>query len=153
MAPETGRRRYDSGTPWEPKVGYSRAVRVGRHVWVSGTTATADDGSIPEPDDAYAQTVRALDHIERALRALGSRPESVVRLRVYVTDLGDFEEIARALGERYRATRPANTLVRVAGLVDPAMRVEIEADAEDDPTPGAPRSARRRAHRPAARRR
>jgi len=124
------RTRYASGTPWEPKVGYSRAVRVGPRIYVSGTTATAADGSIVGLGDAYAQTVQALDNIERALTGLGSRREDIVRLRVFVTDLGDFEAIARALGERFAEIRPANTLLQVAALVDPALRVEIEADAE-----------------------
>ena len=124
------RTRYASGTPWEGKVGYSRAVRVGPRIYVSGTTATAPDGSIVGRGDPYAQTVQALDNIERALAALGGRREDIVRVRVYVTDLGDFDAIARALGERFAEVRPANTLVRVAGLVDPAMRVEIDADAE-----------------------
>lgn len=125
------RERYSSGTPWEPKVGYSRAVRVGSHLYVSGTTATAPDGSVVGRDDPYAQTVRALDNIETALSALGSRREAIVRLRVFVTRIGDFEEVARALGERFRSIRPAATLVEVSRLVDPAMRVEIEADAEE----------------------
>ena len=124
------RTRYASGTLWEPKVGYSRAVRVGSRIYVSGTTATAADGSLVGRGDAYAQTVQALDNIERALTALGSRREDIVRVRVYVTDIGDFEAIARALGERFREIRPANTLVQVAALIDPAMKVEIDADAE-----------------------
>jgi enamine deaminase RidA (YjgF/YER057c/UK114 family) len=124
------RTRYASGTPWEPKVGYSRAVRVGPRIYVSGTTATAADGSIVGLGDAYAQTVQALDNIERALTALGSRREDIVRLRIFVTDLGDFDPIARALSERFGEIRPANTLVQVAALIDPALRVEIEADAE-----------------------
>jgi enamine deaminase RidA (YjgF/YER057c/UK114 family) len=105
-------------------------VRVGDRVLVSGTTATAPDGSLVGRGDAYVQTVQALDNIERALFALGSRREEIVRLRVYVTDIGDFEAIARALGERFREIRPANTMVEVAALIDPAMKVEIEADAE-----------------------
>ncbi|MGP8076520.1 MAG: RidA family protein [Thermoplasmata archaeon] len=127
------RTRYASGTPWEPKVGYSRAVRVGSRIYVSGTTATAADGSVVGRGDAYAQTVQALDNIERALTALGSRREDIVRLRVFVTDIGDFDAIGRALGERFGEIRPANTLVQVAALIDPAMRVEIEADAELPP--------------------
>src|SRR5271157_594012 len=127
------RTRYASGTPWEPKVGYSRAVRVGRRIYVSGTTATAPDGSVVGRGDAYAQAVQTLDNIERALTALGSRREEVVRVRVYVTDMGDFEAIARALGERFGEIRPANTLVQVAALIDPAMKVEIDADAEVPP--------------------
>jgi enamine deaminase RidA (YjgF/YER057c/UK114 family) len=125
------RTRYSSGTPWEPKVGYSRAVRVGRQVFVSGTTATQPDGSIASPGDAYLQTVRTLENIETALEALGSRRGSIVRLRIFVTDMADFEGVARALGERFRPIRPACTLVEIGRLVDPAMRVEIEADAID----------------------
>ena len=128
--PGEDRVRYSSGTPWEPKVGYSRAVRVGRRIYVSGTTATAPDGSIVGRGDAYAQTVQALDNIERALVALGSRTADIVRLRLFVTDIGDFPPIAKALAERFLPVRPACTLVQVAGLVDPAMKVEVEADAE-----------------------
>jgi enamine deaminase RidA (YjgF/YER057c/UK114 family) len=128
--PAAERLRYSSGTPWESKVGYSRAVRVGSQIYVSGTTATASDGSVVAPDDPYAQTVRALDNIETALSALGSRREAIVRLRVFVTRIGDFEAVARALGERFSTVRPAATLVEVSRLVDPAMRVEIEADAQ-----------------------
>jgi len=124
------RTRYASGTPWEPKVGYSRAVRVGPRIYVSGTTATAPDGTIVGRGDAYAQTVQALDNIERALTALGGARADIVRVRVYVIDLGDFEAIARALGERFGDIRPANTLVQVAALIDPSMKVEIDADAE-----------------------
>jgi len=144
-APGPGRALYASGTPWEPKVGYSRAVRVGARVYVSGTTATAPDGSIVGRNDPYAQTVRALDNIETALRALGSRRESIVRIRVFVTDLGDFDEVARALAQRFATIRPAATMVQVAGLVDPAMRVEIEADAEE---PAGKRAANSRASPP-----
>ena len=129
------RTRYSSGTPWEPKVGYSRAVRVGTHVYVSGTTATAADGSVVGRGDAYAQTVQTLDNIERALTALGSRRADIVRIRVFVTDIGDFDAIGRALGERFGEVRPAATLVQVGALVDPAMKVEIEADAELPPSP------------------
>ena len=127
------RTRYASGTPWEPKVGYSRAVRVGPRIYVSGTTATAPDGTVVGRGDAYAQAVQALDNIERALAALGSQRSDIVRVRVYVADIGDFEAIARALGERFVEIRPTNTLVQVAGLIDPAMKVEIEADAEIPP--------------------
>jgi len=124
------RTRYASGTPWEPKVGYSRAVRVGRRIYVSGTTATAPDGSVVGRGDAYAQTVQTLDNIERALAALGSQRADIVRVRVYVTDMGDFDAIARAFAERFGEIRPASTLVQVAALIDPTMKVEIEADAE-----------------------
>ena len=129
-APGSDRTRYASGTPWEPKVGYSRAVRVGSRIYVSGTTATAPGGALVGLGDAYAQTVQALDNIERALAALGGERGDIVRVRVYVTDLRDFEAIAKALGERFAEVRPANTLVQVAALIDPAMKVEIDADAE-----------------------
>jgi enamine deaminase RidA (YjgF/YER057c/UK114 family) len=105
-------------------------VKVGRRIYVSGTTATGPDGTVVGRGDAYAQTVQALDNIERALVALGSERADIVRVRIYVTDIGDFEAIARALSERFGETRPANTLVQVAALIDPAMKVEIEADAE-----------------------
>jgi enamine deaminase RidA (YjgF/YER057c/UK114 family) len=103
---------------------------VGQRIYISGTTATGPDGSLVGLGDAYAQTVQALDNIERALAALGSERADIVRMRVYVIDIGDFEAIARALGERFREVRPANTLVQVAALIDPAMKVEIDADAE-----------------------
>ena len=127
------RRRYSSWTPWEPTVGYSRAVRVGAHVYVSGTTAFARNGTIVGRNDPYRQTVQVLDNIERALRALGSGRAEVVRLRIFVTDHRRIEEVTRALGERFRPTRPAMTLVVVSALLDPAMIVEIEADADDLP--------------------
>ena len=91
------RQRFSSGTPWEPAVGYSRAVRVGAHVYVSGTTATADDGSIEGVDDPYRQTVRTLDNIERGLRGVGSRREAIVRLRIFVIDPGRVGDVTRAL--------------------------------------------------------
>jgi len=123
-------------------VGYSRAVRVGSHVYVSGTTATGADGKLLAPDDPYRQTVQTLDNIERALHALGSSREAIVRLRMFVTDLSRADEVTRALGERFRPVRPAMTLVGVSGLLDPAMLVEIEAEAEDLPAAG-PRRSRR----------
>lgn len=129
------RRRYASGTPWEPKVGYSRAVRVGDRVLVSGTTATGPDGTIVGRGDAYRQTVQALENIARALAALESTPDHVVRVRVYITDFADFDAVARALSERFREVLPAATMVKVAGLVDPAMRVEIEVEAVDPAGP------------------
>jgi enamine deaminase RidA (YjgF/YER057c/UK114 family) len=126
----TGIRRYASGVPWEAVVGYSRAVRAGPRIYVSGTTGTDARGAVVEPDDPYAQTVRALDRIALALEALGGAIADITRVRVFVRDMADFEAIARGLSERFDGIRPAATLVAVGGFVDPAMRVEIEADAE-----------------------
>jgi len=133
------RQRYASGSRWEPVVGYSRALRVGSHVYVSGTTAFGADGRIVGVDDPYAQTVQILDNIERALTALGSERAAIVRLRIFVTDLARSGEVTRALGQRFPPIRPAMTLVGVPGLIEPEMLVEIDADAEDLPAPPSPR--------------
>jgi enamine deaminase RidA (YjgF/YER057c/UK114 family) len=123
------RQLVSSNTEWEPFVGYSRAVRVGAMVVVAGTTATDANGAVVAHGDAYAQTRQALENIARALAQAGASMADVVRTRMFVTDISRWQEYGRAHGEVFREIRPASSMIEVAGLVNPAMLVEIEADA------------------------
>ncbi len=123
------KQHYFSGTKWEPIVGYSRAIRIGDQVYVTGTTATNENGDIVGVGDAYAQTVQVIRNIEKALNALGAGLKDVVRTRMFVTDIARWEEFGRAHGEFFREVKPCATMVEVRRLIDDRMLIEIEVDA------------------------
>ncbi len=125
-------RRTYSGAPWESRVGYCRAIRAGSHIYVTGTAAVAADGGVFAPGDAYAQARRCFQIIERALADLGADLSFVVRTRMFVTDIGRWQEFGRAHGEFFSDHPPATTMVEVSRLIDPAMLIEVEADAYCD---------------------
>lgn len=123
------RQLFATNTEWEPFVGYSRAVRVGDHVFVSGTTATNESGALVAPGDAYGQTIQVLENLKRALERAGACLGDVVRTRMFVTDISLWKEYGRAHGEYFRDIRPVTSMLEVKALIDPALMIEIEADA------------------------
>ena len=125
----TSVKRAFSGAPWESRVGYCRALRTGNRVFVTGTASVGEDGRVHAPGDAYAQTVRCLDIIERSLGELGADMRHVVRTRIFVTDIERWQDVGKAHGERFGDAPPTTTMVEVSRLIDPDMLVEIEADA------------------------
>jgi len=143
------RQRVSSGGPWEATIGYSRALRVGRRVYVAGTTAMGPDGKLVGPRDPTAQTRQAFATIAKALEAAGARLTDVVRTRYFVTDISRWQEVTRVHSELFGTTRPVATMVEVARLLEPGMMVEVEVDAEIAPRRGSTRPHRgRRAPRP-----
>lgn len=132
-----GRQNISSGTPWEARIGYSRAVRVGNRIYIAGTTASDENGQVVGVGDMVVQTHYILAKIERALAEAGATLRDVVRTRIFMTDITQWEAVGRAHGEYFRDIRPVSTMVEVSRLIDPAHLIEIEVDAEIDPlSPG-----------------